>query len=229
MSTQKVIKKWIPCIFALASLLAVCLSGCGRAADETETSLEALTTDLHTHQTILENDTERAYIFVGDSRTLGMSLVVDWDPADVCIAENQKGFDWFEGQAVFELEAELKEDPHRIVVLALGVNDLYRSEDYIEAYHQLFEKYPLTCFYIAGIGPVNQSLADDYDFYIEESDVLAFNEVMQAAFSDCWIDTHTYLETNGFDTVDGLHYTDDTYMRLYDFIKAAIEEKEQRK
>ena len=36
------------------------------------------------------------------------------------------------------------------------------------------------------------------------------------------IDTNSYLKSTGFNTVDGLHYDDSTYKKIYDYIKSNV-------
>ena len=41
---------------------------------------------------------------------------------------------------------------------------------------------------------------------------------MKEEFASRYIDTASFLKSNGFDTVDGLHFTRDTYLKIHDFV-----------
>ena len=45
---------------------------------------------------------------------------------------------------------------------------------------------------------------------------------MRAGFSDKVkiIDSNSYLKESGFSTVDGLHYDDTTYNKIYNYLKS---------
>ena len=47
--------------------------------------------------------------------------------------------------------------------------------------------------------------------------VEAFNSDIKDAFPDQYLDCYSYLIENGFQTVDGLHYTEETYQIIHDF------------
>ena len=49
-----------------------------------------------------------------------------------------------------------------------------------------------------------------------------YNMLMRAGFSDKVriIDSNSYLKESGFSTVDGLHYNDTTYNKIYNYLKS---------
>ena len=59
--------------------------------------------------------------------------------------------------------------------------------------------------------------------YTTEEQVTTFNSTMPSLLSGVgWIDTHSWLITNGYRVVDGLHYDDPTYVNIYNLIMGSI-------
>ncbi len=142
-------------------------------------------------------------IFVGDSRTVGMSDIID-DNATV-IAKTGQGYDWLVNTADNTIRAALQDKT--VLFFNLGVNDLDNADKYIDYLHSLQSDFPtLQIFYIS-INPVKNTV-------VTNAQIEAFNKkVCNAGFS--FIDINTYLQTTGFQTTDGLHYTAETSARIY--------------
>lgn len=159
-----------------------------------------------------------SYIFVGDSRTVGMENSVSGSAK--YIAEIGQGYWWLKSTALTKLKAELKKNPYVKVVFNLGVNDCAGNtvDSYISAYRQLIESYPTTKFYIMSVNPINDKAAAKAGFIARNNMVTQFNSHMKAAFSGIYIDTYNYLKLNGFSAPDGIHYTNDTYLKIYNYI-----------
>ncbi|MDO4344256.1 MAG: hypothetical protein Q4C50_05575 [Eubacteriales bacterium] len=151
-------------------------------------------------------------VFVGDSRTVGMKDAVN----DSCtyIGAEGEGYEWFSSDGADELRSVLSENPDRQVVFNLGVNDPENISLYIDLYRSLEQEYPDTSFYIMSVNP----LVDSQDFNTTNEMIELFNATMQSAFPDIYIDAYSYLIQNGFDTVDGLHYTDQSYQAIHNFV-----------
>lgn len=157
------------------------------------------------------------YIIVGDSRMVGMSNAKS--PSDTkYIAKNGMGYDWLKKTAGPTLKNYLAMNPDVKVVLALGVNDLGNVKSYISYYKDLIRKYPKTEFYILSVNPVNESKASSYGYKIKNSAINSFNNKMYTAFRKSFVNTNKYLVAKGFDTRDGLHYTQNVYRDLYDYM-----------
>lgn len=150
-------------------------------------------------------------IFVGDSRTVGMGNAVN----DTCtyIGKDGEGYDWLTAVGASQLAAALESDPDVPVFLNFGVNDPENVSLYIDCYRSLMQTYPNTPFYLLSVNP----LSDNTDFNTTNEMVELFNATVKDAFPDQYLDCYSYLKENGFETVDGLHYTQETYQSIHDF------------
>ncbi|MCC8045452.1 MAG: hypothetical protein LIP12_08155 [Clostridiales bacterium] len=161
------------------------------------------------------------YIFVGDSRIVGMASAVS-DSNTIFIGKVGMGLSWLKSTASGTLATYLNSDPNAKVIFAFGVNDLYNISSYITYYNTLIAKYPDTEFYMMAVNPVNETTAKKYGYSVTNSQIAAFNKKLKAAFSSIYVDTYTYLNTNGFGTSDGIHYTSATYKTIYNYVISAI-------
>ena len=179
----------------------------GNGPDTISVSLESSdtteTTDLYMATESLDFSD---FIFVGDSRTVGMGQLLNLDT----IAEVGVGYSFLMGHYDEILSLEGKN-----IVFNLGVNDLANVDDYIEFFQRLPEDF---CFdnniYVVSVNPTSGSYASmngDIDFFnVQLSDSLP---------STCkWIDTCSFLREAGFGTVDGLHYDSQTYELIANLI-----------
>ena len=159
---------------------------------------------------------EHSYIFVGDSRTVGMRNALQNDSNDVpCrfIAKSGEGFYWLYQDGIVELEEALRSTPYATVIFNLGVNDLEEADRYISFYKALFSEYHDPSFYIMSVNPVE----DDRCSGASNAEIQAFNEKMKAEFPDKYLDCYNYLLSQDFATSDGLHYPDRVYRMVHHF------------
>jgi len=110
----------------------------------------------------------------------------------------------------------LNENPAATVILNHGINDLGNIDQYIASYQWLIGVYPNTKFVIMSVNPVNRKL---YKGYAKPANITVFNQKMQAAFPNNFVNTYQYLQSMGFNTADGLHYDSLTYMNLYNYMQ----------
>lgn len=150
-------------------------------------------------------------IFVGDSRTVGMGNAVN----DTCtyIGKDGEGYNWLTSVGTSQLAAALENSPSLPVFLNFGVNDPENISLYIDCYRSLMQSYPDTPFYLLSVNP----LSDNTEFNTTNEMVELFNATLKDAFPDQYLDCYSYLKENGFETVDGLHYTKETYQSIHDF------------
>lgn len=168
-------------------------------------------------------DYSESYIFVGDSRMVGMKQSVTG--ADVrYIAKVGEGYEWLNATAGPKLKKYLKARSDVTVVLALGVNDMGNIDSYISYYKALMQEFPITKFYVLSVNPLDEDLAKANGYTVKNSEIVAFNKKLLAAFSETiYIKAYKYLKNlEGFKTIDGVHYTAATYQSLYDFIMTNI-------
>ena len=156
---------------------------------------------------------EHHLVFVGDSRTVGMGEA-EAEVQDGCvyIGAVGEGFHWFANDGIYQMEAAMEASPDAPVVLNLGVNDLDMIDQYLTLYTGFADAYPESSFYFMSVNPVTDEAA-----HVTNEEIAAFNEALREAFPDRYLDCSTYLNMNGFETVDGVHYTEDTYRMIHDF------------
>lgn len=160
---------------------------------------------------------EGEYIFLGDSRMVGMSSAVS--SSDIkYIAKVSMGYSWLKSTGGPELKSYLNVNPNVKVVLALGINDLGNIQSYITYYQKLIEAYPSTKFYVLSVNPVEDKKAASNGYTVKNSQIRTFNKKLKAAFSSIYLNSYTYLKQQGISTVDGIHYQPQTYITLYNFI-----------
>ena len=146
-------------------------------------------------------------IFVGDSRFVGMFMYVDSDAT--VIAEIGKGYKWLIDTADPELRAALTDDS--IVIFNLGVNDLGNAAKYVDYINNLQAEFPNITIYYMSVNPVEQTT-------VSNESIDSFNEIISNGITATYLDTNTYLQENGFSTTDGLHYSKETYISIYDYV-----------
>ena len=157
------------------------------------------------------------YLIVGDSRMVGMrNALSQADSKDSCafLAKEGEGLKWLQDSALLELKETLKKTPDTVVVFNLGVNDLSNVDNYITLYKELFAIYRDSHFYIMSVNPVNDELCEG----ASNDEIKAFNHAIQDAFPDNYLDCYSYLVSDGFTTIDGLHYAQETSLDIHRFL-----------
>ncbi len=162
-------------------------------------------------------------IFVGDSRTVGMQRSVDpyTDPC-IFIAASGEGYLWFERSGIHRLERSLLRYPDVPVVFNLGVNDTVSIYHYIRSYRALMEKHPDTSFWFLSVNPVTEE-----SLMVPDTDVVEFNHILKEAFPHQYLDSYSWLKKNGFESVDGIHYSEETYLAIHDFVFSKLFSREE--
>lgn len=156
---------------------------------------------------------EHHIIFVGDSRTVGMGEA-EAEANDTCtyIGAVGEGYHWFTDSGMAQMEAAMEQHPNDPVVLNLGVNDMDMIDSYLNLYETFPEKYPGTQFYFMSVNPVT-----DEAVHVTNQEIVSFNSKLRAAFPDTYLDCNTYLRIKEFESVDGVHYSQNTYRVIHDF------------
>lgn len=164
------------------------------------------------------------YIYLGDSRFVGMNKYCNIDEEDDTwiVAEVGKGLNWMKKTAIPEIEDIVKDNPKVtdwVLITGLGVNDLYNIDKYIEEYDSL-EGFKII---LVSINPMEKDKADKwgYDYNGLSPKIIDFNDRLQDTSYE-YIDVYTSLIENGFTTVDGLHYNEKTYKYIYDIINSYV-------
>ena len=156
------------------------------------------------------------WIWVGDSRTVGMSLYISM----TYLAKSSMGLEWFKTVAneLYDLEGYN-------IILNFGINDMHNINSYINFYNnmpaQVFEKNKV---FIMAVNPVDEAREAETGYLAQNSMIEWFNQNMKANIRNDidFIDTYEYLTKTGFDTVDGVHYDGNTYIKIYNFMTETI-------
>lgn len=163
-------------------------------------------------------------IFVGDSRTGQMGNAVGgsqvW-PGTAFVACFGGGVEWLSGQKAKQ-DIDSFVIPGSVIILNYGVNDLARHNDYIP----LINRYAAdwrnkgAAVYFASVGPVGENEYGKRNWAVEY-----FNDQLNGRLDKGIgrIELYGYLTASGYATLsDGLHYTPDTYARMFQFLCQSV-------
>ncbi len=168
-----------------------------------------------------------AYIFVGDSRTVGVDMAVSDKEREYFVAETGKGVDWFDNTGAPSALSILKANNSGLkfkVIVNLGVNDLYDEERYVESYNRFIEEahtYGAKVYFVS-VNPVN----DNKCVNVKNEQVESFNgTISEQCVFDGYIDTYSALFYDLVGDTDraGLHYSNDMYKKIYGTIRYVLE------
>ena len=155
------------------------------------------------------------FVFIGDSRMFRMEKLFG-DRGGTYIAQSSLGLDWMKSQKDRYLGLKGK-----YIIMNMGVNDMYNVDKYLEFYRTLPADFVANNKVIVlSVNPVEdgKDFALEYEKY--NSDVDAFNRKIKENLPKnlIYMDSNTYLKTKGYVTYDGLHYDDNTNIKLYNFM-----------
>jgi hypothetical protein len=165
-----------------------------------------------------DNTETVGYIFIGDSRFVGMNNYcnIEENENNYVIAKVGEGYNFLINNAIQqaeEIEQENTDVEHWKYIICLGINDLGNIDKYIETYNELSLTKDL---YLVSVNPI------EYHSYITNDSVKSFNDQLKSIENIHYIDSYASLIENGFSTVDGIHYTNDTYDDIYNIITEII-------
>ena len=156
-------------------------------------------------------------IMVGDSRCVQMQKAVSGGGC-AWVCENSKGYDWFVETAMPRIDAAVTDGTK--IVINLGVNDPGNVKKYAELVNTKAAEWSQkgATVYFASVNPVWENP------YTTQEQVETFNATIPTLLSAGigFIDTHSWLITNGYRLVDGIHYDDPTYINIYNVIMGSI-------
>ena len=162
-------------------------------------------------------------LFIGDSRTVGILVTVNnMSGSTKKVEGTYDGVDFIckSSTSYNYLRTAIDNNPKRKLVISwMGVNGLTWSK-YKEIYDKVLkDKKKLV---LVTIGSVDRS---KYAGGVTNAGIEKFNEQM-LEYADKnniqVIDAYSYLQSNGFETWDGLHYKGDTNTGLYEFILSEL-------
>ena len=166
---------------------------------------------------VTEEENVADFILVGDSRFVQMKNSVG-ENSCTWLAEGSKGCKWFNNNAVARIDNCVGDGS--IILINLGVNDPENLSKYLTLVNAKAEEWTgkgATVYY-ASVNPVGESR------YVTEEQVQYFNAQLQDGLSDNvhWIDSHSYLASVGYELIDGLHYSKETYRNLYAYYMSCM-------
>ena len=177
--------------------------------------------------------------FVGDSRAYGMKLTLGSSiPSNVSIVYKcGKGLTWFKKEGYSTLLKQVRNassNSTKAVIINLGVNDLRNYAGYPEYMKKVSEKlssYGCDMYYMS-INPINSAIITNYHGKSRtEKQITDFNNLIYSKLcsgvnkSFTYIDSYNYLRKKGWisnQRNDGLHYSNETYLRIYDYCIKSI-------
>ena len=167
-------------------------------------------------------------IWSGDSRTLGLRDALrkaNRSDEDLFTGRVGEGVRWFREEGMAELSDLIQANPGLPVVLNFGVNDPQLINEYVVAYWDVIRAHPDTRFYILSVNPLDEEFligegqVDEAVFEsVNSLNVARMNVKLKEEFGSRYIDSASYLKSDGFDTVDGLHFTMETYLKIHDCV-----------
>ena len=178
--------------------------------------------EARTQETETESSDSPLFIWVGDSRTVGMERAMK--DGDCYIGASGEGYYWFSTEGLPLMKKAILQYPDAPVILNLGVNDHENLDLYLALYRSLFEEYPDTGFYFLSVNPIDPERCSA----ITNEEITDFNEHMKTLFPDTYIDSYTWMMANAVETIDGIHYSEEDYRALHDFTLSQLALMEEK-
>ncbi len=150
-----------------------------------------------------------SYLLVGDSRLVGLNQAtnISSDSRYDVKAKNGEGYSWLTKQTL---------DSSKTIVFMLGVNDLYKVQSYASYYNNLIANGYSIIF--VTVAPVDEDKERKNGYEVLNADIDSFNDTIKREVNCTVLDLNTYMNLHGFDTKDGVHYTEETYKLIYGFL-----------
>ncbi|MCR4642237.1 MAG: SGNH/GDSL hydrolase family protein [Lachnospiraceae bacterium] len=155
-------------------------------------------------------------LMIGDSRCVMMREAtggggVSW------ICENGKEYEWFKATAIPQAEGIIGRGTR--VVICLGVNDADHAYSYSALINQKAAEWAArgARTYFVSVNPVGGNP------WTSMEDVLNFNAIMIRELAGVpYIDTCTWLQQTGYMMIDGMHFDNETSIRIFNQIMANL-------
>lgn len=158
-------------------------------------------------------------VLIGDSRFYGQSSYNFENPKTTYIAKSSEGLNFLKNS---NSKIKSLDSTSTAFVINLGVNDLYNINNYISYINSLALSLKGDIYYLS-VNPVEEDVETKYGYSIKNSQINDFNNKMKNELkSVTYLDSNSYLKRKGFNTVDGIHYTKDTYQKISNFISSNV-------
>lgn len=163
-------------------------------------------------------------IFVGDSRTGQMSNAVGGSaayPGVAFVSCYGGGNEWL-STAKAKADIDQFVTPGSIIIINYGVNDLAKHNEYIATINKYNQDWRSkgAAVYFATVGPVGENEYGKRNWAVEY-----FNDQLSNRLDGSIgrIPLYQYLVLTGYTpTADGLHYTPDTYARMFQYLMQSV-------
>ena len=171
--------------------------------------------------------------FVGDSRTYQLHLALGKStPSNVkFVYKSGEGLTWFKNTGYHQLITQVRQasiKQKKAVIINLGVNDLKNYSGYVNYMRKIARElsvYGCDMYYMS-INPINNAIVKNFGGSRTENQIHNINKEIYSKLcsgsNKCYtyIDTYNYLCKTGWICSarnDGLHYSSETYLRIYDY------------
>ncbi len=166
--------------------------------------------------------------FIGDSRTVQMYCYLhnDWNSGtvnklasgfnegngDVWSSKGGMGLNWMKSTGIPNVESNFTSGT--AVIILMGVNDLSNVNNYISYMNSKVSTWRSqgANVYFVSVNPTSGTYSN------LNSSINNFNNKIKNIEGVKYIDTHSYLMSNGFNATDGLHYDKATYQKIYNHV-----------
>lgn len=157
-----------------------------------------------TKKTVVTKPKYTEYLFVGDSRTVGL---------DACVSGiSSKAKDGAKVDYLQSILSDVTKTRKKNVIFNFGVNDLGNINKYITVYKSLPKDFiKNNNVIIMSVNPTDGSKYGSWN-----TDIDKFNAKMKKNLPSGvkYLDTNSTLKKEGFSTRDGVHYKEVTYKRI---------------
>ena len=142
------------------------------------------------------------------------------DEHGTCIAEISKGYNWFVNTAIGEVR-KVNASQKKYIVTNLGVNDPHNIKRYVSKYEELaVGEWKDSVIFLLSVNPTKEPRTS------LNSDINSFNSELIGLASRyqniSYCDSNSYLKKIGFQSNDGVHYTQSTDKDIYEYLKQCI-------
>lgn len=155
-------------------------------------------------------------LFIGDSRCVQMKDAVAGGGCS-WICQNGARYEWFADTAIPRADGMVGKGTK--VVICMGVNDTGDVSKYAALTNVKAAEWTArgAKVYYVSVNPVSENP------YTSIEQVENFNaSIVGQLVGVRWIDTNTYLKGVGYNLVDGLHYDNDTYLKIFSGIISGL-------
>ena len=212
----------------LYCLIVIGLTACSKDSSNAKQSTTPVSSQTSVSKLDIGENTDLSkYVFVGDSRFVGIqnSLKGFIDQDVEIVAKIGEGLKWFK-----TIAPDLYKMKGKTIIFNFGVNDLYNADKYIEFYNGMPEDFKKdNTLVFMSVNPVDEAKEAEHGFKVKNTDIEKFNDKMNNGLDKQYfhiVDTNTYLQRNGFVTTDGLHYFNNVNRQIFEYTVKCCEKGE---